>query len=124
MLILLLVPLSSKGAYAFFGWSSTVVDSITGKPIEGAVVVRSWDRIITGPPDGSHSSFLTNEEVLTDEDGSFRIRKKSFHISISLFGLQLYAVSENPPIIYKPGYKFLSLREKPQRIQLERVATE
>jgi hypothetical protein len=50
--------------------------------------------------------------------------KKSFHISISLFGLQLYAVSENPPIIYKPGYKFLSLREKPQRIQLERVATE
>ncbi|MBI4826543.1 MAG: HEAT repeat domain-containing protein [Nitrospirae bacterium] len=99
-------------------WSGKVIDRETGEPIEGAVIVRSWDRE-TATPAGSVSSFEDVKEVISDKNGKFTTYRKFFFSSIPF----LSQVVENKPIIYKPGYKFLILEDKDSIIYLEKVPT-
>lgn len=93
-LILFLIVVScvccSCGFYA--GISGKVVDNVTGKPLEGAVVVAQWTKT-RGIPGLQYSDLQKITETLTDKEGTFSLS--------GTFGLLL-----EPPrmIIYKVGY--------------------
>ena len=108
----------SSDTFAFLAWKGVILDKETGNPIEGAVVVRSWDRVTTGPG-GAVSGLLAVKETLSDKDGKFMIAEKL--PSLSIPGLSW--VEENSPLVYKPGYKFLVVRNNPRTIELIRVPT-
>ena len=123
----------SSDTFASIAWRGVVLDEETGKPIEGVVIVRSWDRV-TATPYGTDTSLIAFKETLSGKEGKFRIFNKlpSFSLPIShrrrvennrpLIPI-LYHVVENPPFVYKPGYKFLILSEKPQAIELTKIPT-
>lgn len=108
----------SSNTFAFIAWKGVVLDKETGEPIEGAVIVRSWDRVTAGPA-GTVSILIAFKETLSDRDGKFTIFRKLPSLSIPI----LSWVEENSPIVYKPGYKFLVLRDKPRVIELTRIPT-
>ena len=108
----------SSDALAFIVWKGVVLDSETGEPIKGAVIVRSWDRV-KATPFGTVNTLIAYKETLSDEDGKFTLTRKLPSISIPI----LSYLEENTPIVYKPGYKFLVLRDKPQTIELTRIPT-
>jgi HEAT repeat protein len=95
-------------------WRGKIIDTETGQPIEGAVVVRSWDELIKTPK-GVMSQRLTYKETLSNQKGKFSITGiiLSFH----------KRVAENRTIVYKPGYKMLELKKKMPVIQLEKLPT-
>ncbi|MFX1538672.1 MAG: HEAT repeat domain-containing protein [Promethearchaeota archaeon] len=95
-----------------FAWSGTIIDKETGEPIEGAVIVRSWDKT-HGPPGLSIDKLEAFKEGFSDSNGRFNIIGR----------LPALFVGENTPIIFKPGYKFLVLHDKPRTIELTRIPT-
>ena len=120
--IILIIFLSSFVITIFepshFPWSGKIIDKETGKPLAGAVIVRSWDREYATPA-GTVSSLSVFAETLSDKKGKFNIFSlvRMFKISIPLFA----QIIENKPIVFKPGYRFLSVSEKSSTIELERV---
>jgi len=118
MVIFLVCIAVSISAPPLFAWSVKILDKETGRPLEEAVVVRSWDRMLA-TPGGAVSSLVTFEEALSDKDGKFNISifKRMLHISVPL----LAPIRENNPIVFKPGYKFLVVSNKSATIELERI---
>jgi hypothetical protein len=110
VLILLLYPQSS------LSWHGTVLDKETKTPIEGVVIIRSWD-LVSATPAGPVSSLLTFKEVLSDKKGRFNIIKIPLSIHIPI----VQHVKENRSLIFKPGYKCIVAHEKPSIIELERI---
>ncbi len=104
--------------YSIAPWYGKVIDKNTGQPIEGAVLVRSWD-VETASPAGTVTSFFGMKETLTDKNGKFTIFKKIYFPGIPI----LIWISENRPIVFKPGYKFLILDKKTSTISLEKIPT-
>ena len=100
-------------------WSGTILDNETGRPIEGAVIIRSWDREYPGPC-GGFDSLATFKETLSDKDGNFNISifKRLLHVSI----LIIAPIRENKPIVFKPGYRFLEVSKKTSVIKLNKVS--
>ena len=105
-------------ASGFLPWGGRVVDSLTGQPIEGALIVRSWD-VEYATPFGTARDFFAVKEKFSDENGRFLIAGKLAQISIPF----LSQVIENRPIIFKPGYKFIIIDKKISTIQLEKIPT-
>jgi hypothetical protein len=101
-----------------FSWSSVIIDKATKRPIEGAVVVRSWDKYYVTVA-GGDSTLYTFNETISDKKGKFSLLPKTLPMGIPDF----YGIMENRPIVYKPGYKFLVLGKKLSRIELEKVPT-
>ena len=101
-----------------FAWSGKILDKETGSPIERAVIIRSWERDWVTPA-GRVSSPVTFEETLSDKDGKFNISifKRILHVGVPFFA----PISENNPIVFKPGYRFLLVREKSSIIELEKI---
>jgi hypothetical protein len=64
-----------------YTWSGTILDNETGRPIEGTVIIRSWDREYPGLC-GGIDSLATLKETLSDKDGNFNISifKRLLHI--------------------------------------------
>jgi HEAT repeat protein len=107
---------------SLFAWSGKILDKETGKPIEGAVIVRSWDRVYVSPPGlGSVSIFAAFDETLSNKRGKFSISllKRIPHVSVPLFA----QIVENRPIVFKSGYKFFVCQKKESVIELERIPT-
>lgn len=80
------------GAACSAGMSGTVVDTETGKPIEGAVVLVEWT-VTKGVPGLSYGKTYKVVEKVTNKEGKFRF-------------LGVLNPFVNPPIIvvYKKGY--------------------
>lgn len=90
-LILVSFLLLSSGCY-YPGINGKVVDTATGQPLEGAVVVAQWTKT-RGIPGLQYSDLQKITETLTDKEGTFSLS--------GTFGLFL-----EPPrmLIYKVGY--------------------
>lgn len=103
---------------SLYAWSGTILDNETSRPIEGAVIIRSWDREYPGPC-GGFDSLATFKETLSDKDGNFNISifKRLLHVSVPIFA----PIRENKPIVFKPGYRFLEVSEKPSIIKLNKI---
>jgi hypothetical protein len=101
-----------------FSWSGVIIDKATRRPIEGAVIARSWDKYYATVA-GGDSTLFTYNEAISDQKGRFTLLPKTIPIGIPV----LYGIVENRPIVYKPGYKFLILEKKISRIELEKVST-
>jgi len=101
-----------------FAWTGKVIDKETRKPVEGVVIVRSWNREWETPA-GTVPSLVTINEGLSDINGDFSVSilKRMSHIGLPLFA----PIEENKSIVYKPGYKLLLLNDKPELIELEKI---
>jgi hypothetical protein len=90
-LIWVAIILFCSGCY-YPGINGKVVDTATGQPLEGAVVVAQW-RKTRGIPGLQYSDLHKSVETLTDKKGAFSLE--------GAFGLLL-----EPPrmAIYKAGY--------------------
>ena len=84
-------------------WHGTVVDAVTGKPLEGVVFVAVWSKDIYGSPGGPSTYYLDAEETVTDSKGEYNIPSK-FYLSIPVFRVVL----EPDLTFFKPGYKSLN----------------
>lgn len=99
-----------------FSWKGQVVEKGTGIPIEGAVIVRSWDREWPTPA-GTGSELSTIKEGVSGKDGKFSVSNRSLSISIPFF----YQIVENSTIVFKPGYKVLALNKRTSVIDMEKI---
>ncbi len=90
MLVFVLVIISGCSHYSDL--SGRVVDGVTGKPIEGALVVAQWTNT-RGIPGMQYHNLHKIVETLTDKEGAFSLSGTSGMII-------------NPPemLIYKEGY--------------------
>ena len=77
--------------------ASTVVDAVTGQPIEGAVVLVEWTKM-HGIGEHWTESFKV-EEAVTDKDGKFTVA-----------GLDTRSVNSPDVTVYKNGYVAWSSR--------------
>lgn len=77
-------------------YEGRVIDSETGKPIEGAVAHGTWSKIHPTPA-GRSTEYYNSYEVLTDNDGNFKIPGKGFLVFSNIDVITL--------TIFKSGYK-------------------
>jgi len=79
-------------------FSGKVIDAVTERPLEGAVVLVVWERDFATVGAGhSAQKFLDAEEVLTDQNGEFNVPART-HWAV-------YGMVPSPSItIYYPGY--------------------
>src|SRR5579859_4576209 len=70
---LLIWWISPARIHASLPFSGTVTDGNTGKSIEGAIVVASWELRVGGLADGRVGGYANVLESVTDRDGHFRI---------------------------------------------------
>jgi hypothetical protein len=103
-----------------------VVDTDTGKPLAGALVVFFWERHDYSPTTKRiHSELHAVTEVLTDADGRFEV---SAAPETTVLGPALVEVRLTDPIFFVPGY-FLLYKAKsagkafrdPTVVHLERI---
>lgn len=78
-------------------YSGKVVDADTREPIEGAVVLGTWD---TESPTvaGAHYDYYDARETLTDKDGEFSIPGQGLRIMSRLLPMSV--------LIFKAGYGY------------------
>jgi hypothetical protein len=90
--LLLLILIISQGCYS--GINGKVVDSITGKELEAALVFVQWRKPVYRSIEGISSEVILDTESLTDKNGEFSISKTPFN------------PFAYPPVmlIYKEGY--------------------
>lgn len=105
-------------ACSAWAWHGTVVDKTTDRPVEGAVVVRSWYRE-HATPGGAVTSSHWEKEAVTDKRGKFTVSASLYFPGIPL----LTWVDERRPVVFKPGYKFIIVDEKKPVIKMERIPT-
>ncbi len=101
LFILTLLP---SGCYGEI--TSTVVDSETGKPIEGAVVLVEWT-ITKGLPGMSYTESYKVIETITDENGRFTISEWVYNPLVNKPTLTVYKkgyVAWNSEFIF-PNYE-------------------
>jgi len=77
-------------------YEGRVIDSESGKPIEGAVAHGTWSRVHPTPA-GRSTEYYDSHEVLTDKDGNFKIPGKGFLIFSNIDVMTL--------TIFKAGYE-------------------
>lgn len=95
----------------------TITEKNTGAPIEGVILVRSWDTV-SASPGGPVNQFLTLQETITDKKGRYNFAPKLLsQVEIPI----LVGIEENNPIAYKPGYKFVTFAPKISNIQMEKI---
>lgn len=79
-------------------WKAQVVDAETKQPLQGVVVLAVWYRYWPAVEDLGAFGYVDSEEVITDKDGQFTIKARSF-IPFDPF------VLEEPEFHFvKPGY--------------------
>ena len=105
--VVMAVPCVQASGVEIIPWIGKVVDKETREPVEGAVIVREWDRYILGPGGRGRIS-ETVEEVLSNKKGKFLFRKKKFQISVPGYWVE----EENPlvdeeDILLGEGYLLL-----------------
>ena len=69
LIIFLLSFVITISESSLFAWSGKILDKETSKPLESAVIIRSWDREYA-TPGGRASSLVAFEEILSDKDGN------------------------------------------------------
>ena len=106
--------LNQADSFPIAGFKNGVItEKSTGVPVEGVIVVRSWD-IVFASPGGAVNQFLTLQESITDEKGRYSFAPKFLkHLEIPL----LTGIEENNLLAYKPGYKFVVHDPKISTIQ-------
>ncbi len=80
-------------------YKGRIVDAVTGKPIEGVVVLGVWYRVAPSPG-GGVSSYYDARETVTDKNGDFEMK-----------GLGLKILSNIGPmdvLIFKAGYEYIA----------------
>jgi len=105
--ILVLGVLIAAGSfYAAAPLSAKIVDSATGEPVEGANIVASWN-FEGGLEGGSITGHAMVMEAVSDQNGEFRFRAWGPHLAFR-WGAIKGAAPEL--LIFKSGYRYLSLR--------------
>ena len=99
----LFAVLSAAPAFALGPYTGTVVDGVTGRPVEGASVLMYWTKTIPQMIE-SHSETIAARLTYTDRQGRYEIPRVSTN-----FGLMGMLESTNV-IIYQPGYKAYLIR--------------
>lgn len=110
--------LSSSNPIQLFPWWGQVIEKDTGRPIEGTVIVVSWERRWPTPA-GTASELFAVREALSDKEGKFSIPGRPVSVSVPV----IYEIEERRAIVFKPGYKFLILEKRPPKITMEKVPT-
>jgi hypothetical protein len=100
-ILLALATLSCAYGMRYDGpYGGRVIDTDTGAPIEGVVVLGIWNtEIIT--PGGAVHDFHDARETVTDKNGDFEIPGKGFKI--------LSNVTPMDVLIFKAGYEHIGL---------------
>lgn len=105
-------------------WSSAfggvrVIDKDTGKPIEGAFLIRTW--YITVPTLAGGNEYFHDIGIsISDEDGEFsQSLGNYFHLYIPFF----YDQFEYNSSVYKPGYNVEPFDKKNDLILMSKVPT-
>lgn len=81
-------------------YKGKVIDTNTGQPIEGVVVLGTWSREHISPGGATHT-FYDAQETVTDKNGEFKIK-----------GLGLLVISNVIPmdvLIFKAGYEHIGM---------------
>jgi HEAT repeat protein len=105
--------------FVSYAWHGKVVDPSIGLPVEGAVVLRSWD-LVSATPAGMVSSLYKCKEGISDSEGRFHVERIMLPLHIPL----VERVEENPAAVYKPGYAFVELDEHPNLVKLKKIPTD
>lgn len=90
--LLIIVLMITAGCSHYPDITGKVIDNVTGKPIEGAVVVAQWTKP-RGMPGEQYHDLHKITETLTDKEGKF-----------SLSGTTGFILDPPEMIIYKEGY--------------------
>lgn len=77
-------------------YKGRVIDAETGKPIEGVVVLGTWDREYLSPGGAVHS-FYDAQETVTDKNGNFEIKGLGRLIMSNIIPMDV--------LIFKAGYQ-------------------
>jgi HEAT repeat protein len=116
IVLILILLLSIFNIMNSFIWAGKIIEQGSGHPVEGAVIVRSWDRVTATPAGGSsHLSGIT--EALSGRRGHFVSFGQLFFPGIP----GLTWKSENNTVIFRPGYKLETLNNKNNLIELEKI---
>jgi len=99
----LFAALSPTPAFSLGPYTGTVVDGVTGRPVEGASVLFYWTKEIPQMIE-SHTETITVRLTYTDHQGRYDIPRVPAN-----FGLMGILDSTNV-IIYQPGYKAYIIR--------------
>ena len=92
----------TSSAFAIVPWMGTVVNQDTGNPIEGVLLLRSWNKGESVPGLGSSSYLISFKERFSDNEGNFTVLGKLPSLRSVL---PFCWTKENKSIVYKPGYK-------------------
>jgi hypothetical protein len=116
--VLLLAVVVLCGRIALISWSGTVVVKGTGKPIAGAVILRSWKRYWFNPVHPV-STLVTFEEALTNHRGRFLLPglRRALSFSIPVLG----PIEANAALVFKAGYRHAWFRDTTQVLELEKL---
>jgi hypothetical protein len=82
-------------------YEGRIVDTESGIPIEGVVVLSTWNRIASVGAGGAFHVHYDAQEVVTDKNGEFSIK-----------GLGLKVLSGTEPMdvfIFKAGYEYIGV---------------
>jgi len=104
----LLILLTFVGSACSETFKGKIIDADTREPIEGAVVVASWDEE-RATPAGSTSRLKDVKETLTDKNGEWIIegpKGRELSDATASFTFLTGTYITNPPefIVFKPGY--------------------
>ncbi len=106
LMLFLITVISTPACSATF--RGKVIDADTKKPIEGAVVVASWNEERATLTDGG-TRFKDVKETLTDKNGEWVIegpqgRRRGNFISLVSFITGIFIMRPPEFIIFRPGY--------------------
>jgi len=90
--LLIIVLIITTGCSHYRDIAGKVIDGVTGKPIEGAVVVAQWTKP-RGIPGLQYRNLHKVTETLTDKEGAF-----------SISGTSGFLIDPPLMLIYKDGY--------------------
>jgi HEAT repeat protein len=98
-----------------------IMNETSGQPVAGAFVIRNWDkvRIIPNPAGVTYSDLYTFRTSISDQHGRFQSPSRPVFIGIPLYE----HLSENEPVIYKPGFQVEYLPEMTEAVTLSPLAT-
>ena len=92
--------------YSSSEFSGQVIDKVTGAPVQGAVVVATWELSRPRFFHGTLNRILHVSEAVTDENGRYILKAWGPKLRRPFWKLDVY---DTGSLVFKPSYKFESI---------------